>query len=142
MLLKAEENFLNNKKTPFIYTSSTPQDTFSRKLCAEKLAYTVGPLLCRKIGIHSGTSLALISFLLSKSTCILMTPKKFASKSTAARDAYMKHVTENCSKEIIKERGQGSVITHNILKQLMDSSKVRVVIKENSLYDNFKFPSC
>ncbi|TYK04933.1 ty3-gypsy retrotransposon protein [Cucumis melo var. makuwa] len=65
-----------------------------------------------------------------------MAPKNAASKYYAASDTYTRPVTHCRSKGIIQEQNQGSIITESILKQLMESSKTRIVIQENLLYDN------
>ncbi|TYK00345.1 ty3-gypsy retrotransposon protein [Cucumis melo var. makuwa] len=44
-------------------------------------------------------------------------------------------VTCNRSKRIIQEQDQGSTITQSILKQLMESLKGRIIIRENPLFE-------
>ncbi|KAA0065806.1 ty3-gypsy retrotransposon protein [Cucumis melo var. makuwa] len=65
-----------------------------------------------------------------------MASKKAASNSSVASDAYTGPITRNRSKGIIQEQDQGSNIAQSILKQLMESPKAGIVIKENPLYDN------
>ncbi|KAA0065983.1 ty3-gypsy retrotransposon protein [Cucumis melo var. makuwa] len=91
---------------------------------------------CEQIGTPSGTSLPLISLLSSKSTRKSMASKKAASRSSVASDGYTGPITRNRSKGITQEQDQGSDVPQSILKQLMESPKAVIVIKENSLYDN------
>ncbi|TYK23788.1 ty3-gypsy retrotransposon protein [Cucumis melo var. makuwa] len=70
-----------------------------------------------------------------------MIPKKATSKSSTRSDTYPKLVTRKHSKEIIQEQGQDSVIAQSILKQLMESLKPGILIKENHLNDNSDFVS-
>ncbi|KAA0033115.1 ty3-gypsy retrotransposon protein [Cucumis melo var. makuwa] len=65
-----------------------------------------------------------------------MVSRKAASKSSIASEAYTGPVTPSHFQRISKEQTQGSAIAQSILKQLMESPKVGIVIKENSLYDN------
>ncbi|KAA0062312.1 ty3-gypsy retrotransposon protein [Cucumis melo var. makuwa] len=65
-----------------------------------------------------------------------MASKKAASKSSVANDAYTGPITRNHSKGITQEQDQGSNVAQSILKQLMESPKVGIVLKENSLYEN------
>ncbi|KAA0060617.1 ty3-gypsy retrotransposon protein [Cucumis melo var. makuwa] len=62
--------------------------------------------------------------------------KKVVSKSSVASDGYTGPITRSCSKGITQEQDQGSDVAQSILKQLMESSKAGIVIKENPLYDN------
>ncbi|KAA0058410.1 ty3-gypsy retrotransposon protein [Cucumis melo var. makuwa] len=57
-----------------------------------------------------------------------MAPEKVVSKSSVASEAYIEPVTHS--------RSKGSVNTQSVLKQLMESPKVGIVIKENPLYDS------
>ncbi|TYK29266.1 retrotransposon gag protein [Cucumis melo var. makuwa] len=66
-----------------------------------------------------------------------MASKKATSKSSVASDAYIGPITRNHSKGITQEQDQGFVIAQSILKQLMESSKAGIVIKENLLFDNY-----
>ncbi|KAA0026262.1 ty3-gypsy retrotransposon protein [Cucumis melo var. makuwa] len=65
-----------------------------------------------------------------------MASKKVASKSSVARYGYTGTFTYSHSKGITQKQDQGSDVAQSILKQLMESSKVGIVIKENPLYDN------
>ncbi|KAA0047150.1 ty3-gypsy retrotransposon protein [Cucumis melo var. makuwa] len=65
-----------------------------------------------------------------------MASKKATSKSSVASDAYTGPITHSLSKGITQEQDQGSSIAQSILKQLMESHKAGIVLKENSLYDN------
>ncbi|KAA0062020.1 ty3-gypsy retrotransposon protein [Cucumis melo var. makuwa] len=65
-----------------------------------------------------------------------MASKKAASNSSVASDAYTGPITRSRSKGIIQEQDQGSNVAQSILKQLMESPKAGIVIKENPLYDN------
>ncbi|TYK09810.1 ty3-gypsy retrotransposon protein [Cucumis melo var. makuwa] len=66
-----------------------------------------------------------------------MASKKSTSKSSVASNTYIGPITHNRSKGITEEQDQGFVIVQSILKQLMESLKDGIVIKENPLYDNF-----
>ncbi|TYK09751.1 ty3-gypsy retrotransposon protein [Cucumis melo var. makuwa] len=70
-----------------------------------------------------------------------MASKKTASNSSVASDAYTGPITLSHSKGITQEQDQGSNVAQSILKQLMESPKVGIVIKENPLYDNFDYAS-
>ncbi|TYK05006.1 ty3-gypsy retrotransposon protein [Cucumis melo var. makuwa] len=83
-----------------------------------------------------GTSLPLISLSSFKSTRKSMASKKAASDSSVANDAYTGPITRSRFKGIIQEQDQGSNVAQSILKQLMESPKAGIVIKENPLYDN------
>ncbi|KAA0032808.1 ty3-gypsy retrotransposon protein [Cucumis melo var. makuwa] len=65
-----------------------------------------------------------------------MASKKVTSNSSAASDAYTEPITHSRSKGITQEQDQGSNVAQSILKQLMESPKAGIVIKENPLYDN------
>ncbi|TYK22929.1 ty3-gypsy retrotransposon protein [Cucumis melo var. makuwa] len=65
-----------------------------------------------------------------------MASKKVASKSSVASDSYTGPITRNRSKGITQEQDQGSVVAQSILKQLIESLKAGIDIKENPLYDN------
>ncbi|TYK28164.1 ty3-gypsy retrotransposon protein [Cucumis melo var. makuwa] len=65
-----------------------------------------------------------------------MASKKVASNSSVASDAYTGPITHSRFKGIIQEQDQGSNVAQSILKQLMESLKAGIVIKENPLYDN------
>lgn len=81
----------------------------------------------------SGASIPLIPLSSFESTSKLMTPKKVSSKFTTTSDAYIGLVTCSCSRKITQEQRQGFIIAQSILKQLMESPKVRIVIKKNLL---------
>lgn len=66
-----------------------------------------------------------------------MASKKAASKSSAASDTYTGPITRSRSKGIIQGQDQGSAIAQSILKQLMESPKAGIVIKENPLYNDY-----
>ncbi|KAA0033630.1 ty3-gypsy retrotransposon protein [Cucumis melo var. makuwa] len=63
-----------------------------------------------------------------------MASKKVASKSSVASDSYMGPITRNRSKGITQEQDQGSDVAQSILKQLIESPKAGIVIKENPLW--------
>ncbi|KAA0049966.1 ty3-gypsy retrotransposon protein [Cucumis melo var. makuwa] len=65
-----------------------------------------------------------------------MVLKKAAFKSSVASDAYTGPITRSHSKGITQEQDQGSNVAQSILKQLMESPKAGIVLKENPLYDN------
>ncbi|KAA0066578.1 ty3-gypsy retrotransposon protein [Cucumis melo var. makuwa] len=65
-----------------------------------------------------------------------MASKKAASKSSVASDAYIGPITRSRSKGITQEQDQGSNVAQSILKQLMESPKTGIFLKENPLYDN------
>ena len=65
-----------------------------------------------------------------------MTLRKVASKFSIASNAYTEPVTRSRSKGIIQEQDQGSVIAQSILKQLMESPKGEIIIRENHLFDH------
>ncbi|TYK26810.1 ty3-gypsy retrotransposon protein [Cucumis melo var. makuwa] len=65
-----------------------------------------------------------------------MASKKDASKSFVASDAYIGCITRSRSKGITQEQDQGSNVAQSILKQLMESPKAGIILKENPLYDN------
>ncbi|KAA0061113.1 ty3-gypsy retrotransposon protein [Cucumis melo var. makuwa] len=65
-----------------------------------------------------------------------MASKKAASNSSVASNAYTGPITRSRSKGITQEQDQGSNVAQSILKQLMESLKAGIVIKENPLYDN------
>ncbi|KAA0063895.1 ty3-gypsy retrotransposon protein [Cucumis melo var. makuwa] len=65
-----------------------------------------------------------------------MVSKKAASKSSVASDTYTGPITGSRSKGITQEQDQGSNVAQRILKQLMESPKAGIVLKENPLYDN------
>ncbi|KAA0031663.1 retrovirus-related pol polyprotein from transposon tnt 1-94 [Cucumis melo var. makuwa] len=78
-----------------------------------------------------------IRYKLSSKTPTLRTPsKKVASNSSVASDAYTGPITRSRSKGITQEQDQGSNVAQSILKQLMESPKAGIVLKENHLYDN------
>ncbi|KAA0063121.1 ty3-gypsy retrotransposon protein [Cucumis melo var. makuwa] len=82
-------------------------------------------------------SLPLISLSSSKSTRKSIALKNVGSKSSVASNAYTESITHSHSKGITQEQNQGSDIAKSILKQLMESLKAGIVLKENSLYDNY-----
>ncbi|TYJ98784.1 ty3-gypsy retrotransposon protein [Cucumis melo var. makuwa] len=65
-----------------------------------------------------------------------MASKKVASNSFVTSDAYTGPITCSRSKRITQEQDRGSNVALSILKQLMESSKAGIFIKENPLYDN------
>ncbi|KAA0056792.1 ty3-gypsy retrotransposon protein [Cucumis melo var. makuwa] len=65
-----------------------------------------------------------------------MTSKKAASNFSVASDTYTGPITRIRSKGITLEQDQGSNVAQSILKQLMESPKAGIVLKENLLYDN------
>ncbi|KAA0042067.1 retrotransposon gag protein [Cucumis melo var. makuwa] len=65
-----------------------------------------------------------------------MPSKKVVSNSSVASDAYTGPITRSRSKGITQEQDQGSNVAQSILKQLMESLKAGIVLKENLLYDN------
>ncbi|KAA0050430.1 ty3-gypsy retrotransposon protein [Cucumis melo var. makuwa] len=65
-----------------------------------------------------------------------MASKKATSKSSVTNEAYTRPITRSRSKGITQEQDQCSNVAHSILKQLMESPKSRIVLKENPLYDN------
>ena len=93
-------------------------------------------ILCEQIGTSSGTALPHISLSKIKSTNQLMASKKAASKSSISSDAYTGSVIHSRSKWIIQEQDQDSVIAQSIIKQLVESSKGEIIIRENPLFDN------
>ncbi|TYK19590.1 ty3-gypsy retrotransposon protein [Cucumis melo var. makuwa] len=62
--------------------------------------------------------------------------KKATSKSSVTNEAYIGPITRSHSKRITQEQDQCSNVAQSILKQLMESLKAGIFLKENPLYDN------